>query len=253
MTIFQKAPISEAELHAYVDGFLPEARRDEVEQHLAANPADAERVHGYMRLSEALHARFDPLLNEPQPRQFKPPKRRAAAALPYAAIMAGIIVGGIIGWTARDLDSSLPSQDEDFARRATMAHAVYAPEVRHPVEVGADQEQHLVNWLSKRLGSELRVPHLSKLGFDLVGGRLLPGERGPVAQFMYQNAKGQRLTLYMRSSGEANRETSFRYDRQGKIGVFFWIDGPLGYALTGELNRTELLQVAKAVYDQLNP
>lgn len=253
MTNSQKAPISEADLHAYVDGFLPKARRDEVEQHLAANAEEAERVRGYVKLNEGLHARFDPVLKERQPRLFKLLKRRGPAAVPYAAVMAGIIVGGIIGWIARDLDSNLPSNDEDFARRAAMAHAVYAPEVRHPVEVGGDQEQHLVNWLSKRLGSELKVPHLSAVGFDLVGGRLLPGEQGPVAQFMYQDAKGQRLTLYVRTSGVSNQETSFRYDRQGKIGVFFWIDGPLGYALTGELSKTELLEIAKAVYDQLNP
>ena len=68
----------------------------------------------------------------------------------------------------------------------------------------ADQEAHLVAWLSKRLGTQLKIPQLSGLGFNLVGGRLLPGDQGPVAQFMYQDAQGQRLTLYVRT----NRDTS---------------------------------------------
>lgn len=254
MTNPQKGPIAEADLHAYVDGFLPEARRVEVEQFLAANAEDAERVRSYLKLNEALHSLFDPVLNEPLVRRTKARQEsRVHTATRYAAAIAILIAGGAIGWMARGRYIDKLSPYEDFVRQAAMAHAVYIPEVRHPVEVGADQEQHLVNWLSKRLGSELRVPHLSQLGYDLVGGRLLPGKHGPVAQFMYQDAKGQRLTLYVRTSGGTNEETSFRYAQQDKFGVFFWIDGPLGYALTGELTKTDLLRLAKAVYQQLNP
>src|SRR5207237_10372219 len=85
-----------------------------------------------------------------------------------------------------------------FARRAAVAHATYSPEVRHPVEVGADDEQHLVNWLSKRLGVKVRAPKLEDAGMSLVGGRLLPGDDGPVEQVMSQAMNGGRLSLYMR-------------------------------------------------------
>jgi len=134
-----------------------------------------------------------------------------------------------------------------------VAHAVYSPEVRHPVEVGADQEAHLVRWLSKRLGTSLKIPHLAAQGYALVGGRLLPGERGPAAQFMYQDIKGQRLTLYVRMSREARAPTAFRFTQENGVGVFYWLDGRLGYALSGETDRGELLRVADAVYRQLNP
>jgi anti-sigma factor RsiW len=134
-----------------------------------------------------------------------------------------------------------------------VAHVVYTPEVRHPVEVGAEQEAHLAAWLSKRLGVSVRVPHLSEAGYELVGGRLLPGSSGPAAQFMYQDGRGQRLTLYVRTDGGGSRETAFRYARENNIGVFYWIDGPLGYALSGDLEKPELLKVAQAVYHQLNP
>jgi anti-sigma factor RsiW len=130
---------------------------------------------------------------------------------------------------------------------------VYSPEVRHPVEVAADQEGHLVAWLSKRLGAPLKIPRLDGLGYGLVGGRLLPGEQGPAAQFMYQDAKGQRLTLYVRTNREANKETAFRFAQEGSVRQFYWIDRSLGYVLSGEIAKDDLLRVANAVYQHLNP
>ena len=49
-----------------------------------------------------------------------------------------------------------------FAQRAAIAHVVYSPDVRRPVEVGADQEQALVTWLTKRMGSAVRAPSLAR-------------------------------------------------------------------------------------------
>ena len=140
-----------------------------------------------------------------------------------------------------------------WARRAAIAHVIYSPEVRHPVEVGADQEAHLVAWLSKKLGTPLKVPYLGNQGFQLVGGRLLPGERGPVAQYMYQDGRGQRLTLYVRVNPDESRETAFRFAQERGVGVFYWLDGKLGYALSGEVGKEDLLRIATAVYRQLNP
>ena len=42
-----------------------------------------------------------------------------------------------------------------------------------------------MTWLTKRLGAPVSAPSLSALGYELVGGRLLPGGAGPVALFMY--------------------------------------------------------------------
>jgi anti-sigma factor RsiW len=125
--------------------------------------------------------------------------------------------------------------------------------VRHPVEVGADQEQHLVAWLSKRLGAEVRAPNLESVGYSLVGGRLLPGEPGPAGQFMYQSAQGKRVTLYVRTRAD-NRETAFHYATEGNVRVFYWIDRSFGYALSSaDLGREALLKVANTAYAQLNP
>ncbi|MNN70883.1 hypothetical protein D3C81_1867720 [compost metagenome] len=139
-----------------------------------------------------------------------------------------------------------------LARSAAIAHAVYTPEVRHPVEVGAEQEAHLVQWLSKRLGTKLQPPALSPLGYHLIGGRLLPGDGdGPVAQFMYEDGGGKRLTLYVAKERAGRQETAFRYTQEQDLSVFYWIDGQLGYALSANLPKPELSKIASAVYAQL--
>ena len=70
---------------------------------------------------------------------------------------------------------------------------------------------------------------------------------------MYQDARGQRLTLYLRTDAAGNRETAFRFAQEGKVGVFYWLDGKLGYALSGEQSKADLMRVVDSVYRQLNP
>src|SRR5439155_16750884 len=75
-------------------------------------------------------------------------------------------------------------------------------------------------WLSKRLGTEIKPPSLKPIGSELIGGRLLPGDSGQVAQFMYHDATGQRLTLYVTRETPklANQpETAFRFGRDGPV------------------------------------
>lgn len=247
-------PVTEADLHAYVDGLLPATRRAEVEAYLASHPEDAERVAAYRRQNEALRAHFGAIVEEPIPeRLLRAAPRRKTNLWRAAAAVGWIALGGVLGWHLQSYRSEQRQEASAWARRAAMAHVVYSPEVRHPVEVGADQEAHLVAWLSKRLGTPLKVPHLGGIGYTLVGGRLLPGDRGPVAQFMYQDAKGQRLTLYIRTNPDDTRETAFRFAQENNVGVFYWLDRKLGYALSGEVDKSELLRVATAVYRQLNP
>lgn len=138
-----------------------------------------------------------------------------------------------------------------FVRAAAVAHAVYAPEVRHPVEVAAGDRAHLVAWLSKRLDTPLRAPDLAAQGFELVGGRLLPGERGPSAQLMYQDAQGLRVTLYVARNDAAGPASAFRFEQAGPVQSFYWIDAGLGYVLSGELPRERLSALATAVHRAL--
>jgi anti-sigma factor RsiW len=144
----------------------------------------------------------------------------------------------------------------EFVHAAVVAHAVYAPEKRHPVEVAAAEEQHLVQWLSRRLDKPLKTPDLSAEGYTLVGGRLLPGDAGARAQFMFEDKGGQRVTLYLgslASPADAVQagESAFRFSSDGPVPSFYWVDRGFGYALTGKLPRDALLRLATLVYRQL--
>lgn len=252
--------ISEAQLHALADGVLQEEQRAAVDAHLRAHPQDAARVAAWREQNRQLRALFDPVLDEAVP----PALRQAAAppaanyawyrpAMQAAAAIVLLIAGGAGGWLLRGGDSVTASASPiSLARSAAIAHAVYTPEVRHPVEVGVEQEAHLVQWLSKRLGSKLQPPALSPLGYHLIGGRLLPGDGdGPVAQFMYEEGGGKRLTLYVARERAGKQETAFRYMQEKDLGVFYWIDGQMGYALSARLPKAELGKIADAVYAQL--
>ena len=245
--------ITETDLHAYADAQLDDSRRVQVAAHLADEPAAAESVRVWRELNEALRAQYNPVLNEPVPQRLlaaRMPRRR----WPSFALAAGVIgLSFALGWLSHSYRPDRFVEAAGLPRRAAVAYAVYAPEVRHPVEVGADQQDHLVKWLSKRLGNDLKVPLLTQQGFELVGGRLLPGGKGPGAQFMYQDAKGQRITLYVSARDAEPRDTAFRFSQEDRVAVFYWIDGKLGYALSGEMDRARLLAVATVVYRQLNP
>jgi anti-sigma factor RsiW len=257
----ENQPISEAELQAWADGRLGADRRVELDAWLAAHPEEAERAAAYRGFNEQLRERFDPVLDESVPARLERAARRGArlhsAAVAAGWVALGIAVGTLAGWQLHALQAPAPVAKVEgpvIARRAALAHATYSPEVRHPVEVGADQEQHLVAWLSKRLGGEVRAPKLDGEGMALVGGRLLPQDPGPVAQFMYQSAQGRRVTIYVRTEGPDRRETAFRFSREGNVRVFYWIDRKFGYALSSaDLDRDELLKLANVVYRQLNP
>lgn len=264
-------PVTEAELHAYVDGCLSDARREEVAQYLAAHPEDRARIQAYREQNEALRALFAPVLDEAVPPRISASVTSPPMQIAYARIAAGLLIavaGGTCGWLLRgatqplDLLARGASGAEQsmhatttaaLARDAAIAHLVYTPDTRRPVEIGAEQEEQLVKWLSKRTGADMHPPKLGKLGYELIGGRLLPGESSsPVAQFMYQDAVGRRLTLYVSTDQAKNSDTGFRFARQGEVNVFYWIDGRFGYALSAAVDKGELARVAHAVYEQLN-
>ncbi len=246
--------LAEEDLHAYVDGRLDAVRRAEVEAWLAKHPSDAARVAAYRQQNDMMQALFNPVLNEPVPMQMYPQARHRSYAQPlrYAAMISAMVMSGVLGWSLHGADKAKQTPMVAMAKRAALAHVVYTPEVQHPVEVGKEQEEHLTKWLSKRLGSNVRPPHLSNAGYELMGGRLLPDNQGPAAQFMYQDARGLRLTLYVSNKMADKGEAAFRYMQEGKVSVFYWIDEGMSYALSGEIEKADLLKVATAVYQELN-
>jgi anti-sigma factor RsiW len=247
----QNIPVTEDELHAYVDNELPAERRGDVEAWLAAHPEDAERVQSWRAMAEALHARYDSVADEAVPKRLEIerllPKPRTWIYGAIAATLAAFIVGGGIGWMVRDMSAS-PSAFRSFTVDALDAHRLYVVEVRHPVEVPGNDRAHLQQWLSKRCGWDVRAPELDATGLKLVGGRLLPGPTGPASFLMYESVSGERFTIY--AARAAAETTQMRYATQDNTGALFWADRGVGYVVSGGTDRERLTQIAQLVYDQ---
>ncbi|NML16266.1 anti-sigma factor family protein [Azohydromonas caseinilytica] len=242
-------------LSAWLDDELDPEQRLRVEQWLREHPEDAERVRLWAADRDALRARFDLVLDEPMPgrlqRLLRPrplserPWARAAAVL--LLVGGGALLGaGVVARWPELLPP--PLAQEQWVHRAVVAHAVYAPEQRHPVEVRAGEE-HLARWLTRRTTLPVKLFNLQAQGFNLVGGRLLPDASGPSAQLMYEDAGGHRVTVYLRKP-EGDTPASFRFEREGKLNLFYWVESGCGYALVGELPREQLLALAAEIYRQ---
>jgi anti-sigma factor RsiW len=246
-----RIPVTEDELHAYVDGELPAERLGDVQAWLATHADDAARVQSWRAMADALHARYDTVANEPVPRRLdierlvRTPRRWIYGTV--AASLLTFIAGGGIGWVAHGA-AAAPSQFKSFTVDALDAHRLYIVEVRHPVEVPGSEREHLQQWLTKRCGWAVHAPELGSTGLKLVGGRLLPGPTGPASFLMYESASGERFTVY--TAKASSETTQMRYTTRNNEGALFWADRGVGYVVSGGTDRDRLTQVAQLVYDQ---
>src|SRR4051794_17591636 len=243
------------DLQAYADGRLPRERRQAFEHALARDPALAARVAEIQRQNAWLRGGLDAILQEPLPERLieaaRPPATRVRMS-PWlasgAAAMLMLAVGAAGGWYARDAVLERDGTPTTFARQAALTHALYAADVNRPVEVWAPEEKRLVAWLTKRLGFPVHAPDLNSVGYALVGGRLVAGNEQPTALFMYENGAKQRLTLQARKQPAGAAESAFRYAVEDGVGVYYWIDDQCAYALSGSLDRAQLMAIGRLVY-----
>jgi anti-sigma factor RsiW len=250
-------PVTEDELHALVDNELPADRRAAVENWLDTHPEDAARVASWRAIGDALHARYDRIADEAIPpaleldRLAKRPRSWMIGAA--AAVLLAFAAGGGVGWLAHDASAAAVANAPDpvstMREEALAAHRLYIGEVRHAIEVRAE-ESHLLPWLSKRIGMTLRAPDLSKYELKLLGGRLLPcSDGGPAALLMYENEKGERVTLYA-TPLKAPR-TSFRYQETDKFGAILWVADNYGWVISGPAgDKPRLKGIAMAAIEQ---
>jgi len=266
-----------SKLNAYIDGELDATQCEEVEAYIHSQPDAAAYVESVKQQNNAFRNEFDSVLDEDVPDFLMQTleldsetnakaqanteaqvQAQTTVLFPTYRIAASIFLfalGGLMGWFIKpmtDNASSVYLVDQGrFVEQARLAHVMYTPEKLHPVDVTADNEKHLIAWVSKRLGVDIKAPELTELGFHLVGGRLLPSEMGPSAQFMYESQQGKRLTLYV-NKNSGKDETAFEYFEDQGVASFYWVDKSLVYALTGGIERAKLLSVSHVVYNHFN-
>ena len=253
-------PVTAADLHAYVDGQLSAERMADVELHLAINSKDAANVLAWRQQNEALDVALEHVLDEPIPARlaldpFNRLKRYGSGWVGGSGLIAAsiaFVAGGLVGaggLTLAERSPPRPGTDvaSTMARGALDAHLVFTSEILHPVEVTGANENHLLQWLSKRLGYQMNLPDLKSEGYMLVGGRLLSAPHGPAALFMFENKIGTRLTLYC-GGLQPVANMAFHFQKSDGVETVYWTDDNIGFALTGPAGRDTLERMAQLVF-----
>ena len=248
-------PFSDEQLSAYIDGELSAEARLQVEDAAREHPELARRLEHERAVADALSTALDPVMDEPIPARLL----HAVAPRPWswgARIAAGLAcaaIGAALGWEAAK-QIELPAQlaaPRPITVEAAAAHAVYVPEKRHAVEVVSSEKAHLNRWLSKRLSHELAAPNLEPHGFELVGGRMVADTGTPAAQYMYEDASKNRVTIYVRREPQALSSTALSLAEDRGFKVVHWEEDQISYAVTGTLEQQRMMDIATAARDQL--
>lgn len=247
-------PITEDDLHAYVDRVLEPERQAEVASYLAEHPDVARRVSAFSDQRNLLRAALAPIADEPLPPELNLSRmiesRRQRLPVWWAvAAMLMLSLGGVGGWVIRGSLQASPVGLAALAQEAADSYKVYAPDRVRPVEMRATDSAQLVQWVSNRLKQPVTLPDLTGSGYRLMGGRLIATSHGPAAMFMYDDDRGDRLVVLTRPM-KSEQSAPMAPHSGGDVSGFAWADGGMGYSLVGQAAAEALKPIANEVRRQ---
>lgn len=232
-------PISEDDLHGYVDNALLPSRQAEVEQYLKENPELASRYEGFARQRAILAEALDPIAREPVPPHLNLANLMAAHRRPrwfawQAAAAAAFLflAGGSAGWLLRGVGAEERHGITALANEATYAYMVFGPDQQRPVEIVSKDKAAFASWLEARLAHPVSFPDLSGEGYRFIGGRIVATQNGPAGLLMYADAKGARIAILMRPMAIDQNAPMAEHRATGVVG-YAWADDGMGYSLVG--------------------
>jgi anti-sigma factor RsiW len=242
--------VTEAELQAFVDGQLSAERCTAVLAYLGHHSAELQRLADYAGHKDELRRRLEDLdLVRDDPATAELGRALAARLtrpyysrwLGHAATVALLFVAG---WLGHGLyQNYLGSRIPELVIKAAEAHDVFGADQRRPVELTAASVSEMSEWFSSRLGQPVEIPALATLGLRLIGGRLLTADDRPMAQLIYEDQSGRRLTLCLSSEPlEIGEEVELV--EVGDLTAGYWQDGDLTYALVGDRPDEQLVAIA---------
>jgi len=224
---------SEHELHAYIDDRLDPVRRAEVQAWLVANPQEAARVEAWRNDARRLRAALAGFGEVPGPAQLdlrqvqrRLHQRRQRRLASAAALLLALGLGGLGGWQARQATlfaGLLPMED------AVQAHRLFAGGTA--LDVQASDLVQLQDWLTRHFDRVGQLPDLSGYGLRPVGARLLSNEEGAAALLVFQDGRGERVSLFLRSPGERYGPMPSGQRTDGGLEARYWSHGAYNFAL----------------------
>lgn len=241
----------EEELHAYLDGELPDARRAAVEAYLREHPDDARRLEAYRADGETIARIFSHAGTAIHGRRSSSasswgsvstiPWRQAAAAVLILA------VGAVAGWFGREriYDTAM----ERLGHQAAAAHRIFnGPGVELLATSSLDE---LSRVMSSTLGVRVELRDPSSTGYKIVGARIVPEAKGRAVQLVVRGPADETITFYFEGRPGA-KETPFRrIAGEEGLTTLVWEDRDLACAITSMLEPKKLEEVGRRVYDTL--
>lgn len=251
-------PISEQDLHAFVDQALDAERRREVQAYVDRHPEAAARLVQITNQRQALRSALAPIADEPIPERLRlhhiqarlDAERNSRQASPWgwrmaAAVLVALGTGGLGGWQLRGDHAAPDSGIVALAGEARSSFTAYALDG----EVTTDR-QALVSLVSTKLRRPIEIPNLDGAGYRYAGGRLVATAHGPAGLFFYDRTDGTRIAMMVRPMAH-EREAPMMEQSAGPVGGFTWAAGGLGVSVVGTEQPTSLHPLANEVRRQL--
>jgi anti-sigma factor RsiW len=249
-------PITEDDLHGFVDGALDETREAEVSAYLETHPEIAARIDSYGRQRLDLRAALNPVADEPVPSRLNLShlmEVRKQGRLPVwrmaAAAVVLLVAGGSVGWMLHGMYRQPGEGMVALANEATDSFATYASDRMRPVEIRADNMAELVDWATARMGRKPILPDLSNSGYRLMGGRMISTAHGAGLMLMYDDDRGTRLVMLTRPM-LVDQNRPMAPHEQGNVEGWSWASGGMGYSLVGALPADRLHPIADDIRQQ---
>jgi len=268
-------PVSEDELHEFVDGDLDRGRREAVQAFLAASPGDAARVETWRRQNETIRAAFALVETGPLPWSLllAPGAEGVAAARHASAGHAE--ASGSHAWRARWF---APLIALSFASGALLAAGaaylggfVNAPETA-PSSSDGPTPAGMNDIFVTRARSALRefepplgavrlppnsdgpgqdtaspiLPNLPAEGLKLAGVRAMPGEQGQMSCLFYARPDEANIALCVEKAVDQSDSVAHVAGNFPSAAIY-WRQRGANYALVGALPEARLRSLADAV------
>lgn len=247
------APVTESELHAYLDGELTPARIDAVEAHFLADEADAIRFGIYRHQSNLMRRLYGELKHQPVSNELLPliptvvrlrPRRTPLGALLLSLVV--LTLGAAAGWLGQMYYERITAGVAAPLNEALAAHRISIQRRPTGVEVLGGDGRATLEWLGREFGFRTTNPNPELVGFTLIGGQLVPSPVGIAAQLQLRAGPDERLTLYVQPGG-SSEITPFRSASAPRERMVSWQANGASLVLVGRLAEGDMATIAEAV------
>jgi anti-sigma factor RsiW len=252
-----KPAINETDLAAYVDGELSPDRAARLEALLADEPEEMSRLEamtGQKRLLRDVLAALPadegtPLTLELERRLAHGLRRRERFSAgdwsmgDWLRKAAAVVILVASGWGGHMMYADLSRPLPEYVAEAAGAHLVFADNPLRPAEVDPTQPLQMASWLSDRLGKSITVPSRDQLNIEFISARLLGTKEGPLAQVVYEDQDGHRMTLSI-APHRYQGNTGIIHAEHDGINLAYWSDTDLSYVLAAKTNAAQIGAIA---------